>query len=668
MALNPLNPRQSEALKYVDGPLLVLAGAGSGKTSVITRKIAYLIQEVGYSAKNIAAVTFTNKAAREMKERVVKLLGSQASTGLTVSTFHNLGLNIIRQEYKHLGLKSNFTIFDDQDCLELLKELTHESIASNKSELMQLQSKISNWKNDMLDPQQALASARGRDEQGYAQVYIKYERMLRAYNSLDFDDLILLPTLLFKENDAVREKWQNKIRYLLVDEYQDTNTAQYVLVKLIVGDYAKFTVVGDDDQSIYSWRGAQPENLALLKDDFPHLKVVKLEQNYRSFGRILKAANAVISNNPHVFEKELWSDKQYGEIIRVMQANDEEHEAQLVATELLNQKARRKAKFSDFAILYRGNHQARAFEKALMHYRVPYKVTGGQSFFARAEIKDVMAYLRLWVNPDDDNAFLRIVNTPKREIGPTTLEKLSHYATQHNISLFHACTEQGLEQHIQGRGINALKRFADFMLRAEDNIKRGESIEAIREAVSSMGYESYLYEICGNPKAAEFRWGNVQDLIGWVGQMLEEEKTLDRVITKLLLRDMMERQKEDEETDEVQLLTLHASKGLEYLHVFMVGMEEELLPHKSSIESGDIEEERRLTYVGITRAQQTLIFTMAAKRKRYGEMLPCEPSRFLNEIPAEDIDWSNQPQQLTAEEKQKKNLDHIAQLKAMLGD
>jgi len=667
MALNPLNPRQSEALQYVDGPLLVLAGAGSGKTSVITRKIAYLITDIGYSPKNIAAVTFTNKAAREMKERVVKLLGSQSTAGLTVSTFHNLGLNIIRQEYKHLGLKSNFTIFDDQDCMELLKELTHESVASNKSELMQLQSKISNWKNDMLSPSEALAKARGRDEQNYAQVYMAYERMLKAYNSLDFDDLILLPTILFKENDEVRQKWQNKIRYLLVDEYQDTNTAQYILVKLIVGDNARFTVVGDDDQSIYSWRGAQPENLALLKDDFPQLKVVKLEQNYRSHGRILKAANSVISNNPHVFEKELWSDKQYGEIIRVMQAKDEEHEAQMVATELLNQKAKRKAKFQDFAILYRGNHQARAFEKALMHYRVPYKVTGGQSFFARAEIKDIMAYLRLWVNPDDDNAFLRIVNTPKREIGPSTLEKLSHYANQRKCSLFHACTESGIEEHIQGRGVNALRRFAEFMLRAEDNIKRGESEESIRGAIASMGYEAHLYEICGNPKAAEFRWGNVQDLIGWVGNMLEEEKTLDRVITKLLLRDMMERQQEEEETDEVQLLTLHASKGLEYHHVFMVGMEEELLPHKSSIESGDIEEERRLTYVGITRAQISLIFTMAEKRKRYGEMLPCEPSRFLNEIEAEDIEWNTKSKQLTEDEKREKNLEHLASLRAMLG-
>jgi ATP-dependent DNA helicase Rep len=668
MALNPLNPRQNDALKHVEGPLLVLAGAGSGKTSVITRKIAYLIQTVGYSAKNIAAVTFTNKAAREMKERVVKLLGSQASKGLTVSTFHNLGLNVIRQEYRHLGLKSNFTIFDDIDCMELLKELTHDAIASNKAELMQLQSQISSWKNAMLNAHDALAQAKNRDEQNHAQVYIKYERMLRAYNALDFDDLILLPSLLFKENEEVRQKWQRKIQYLLVDEYQDTNTAQYILVKMIVGDQARFTVVGDDDQSIYSWRGAQPENLALLKDDFPQLRVVKLEQNYRSHGRILKAANQVIANNPHVFEKALWSDKQYGEPLRVIRANDEEHEAQMVTAELITQKNKRKAKYGDFAILYRGNHQARALEKALMNMHVPYKVTGGQSFFSRAEIKDAMAYLRLWVNPDDDNAFLRIVNTPKRDIGPTTLEKLSLFATENNMSMFHACTQPALEQHIKGRGVKALTRFADFMLRTEDDAKRGETIDVIKDAFRDMGYETYLYEIASNPKAAQFRWGNVQELLQWVGSMLEDEKSLEKVVSKLLLRDMMDRQKDDEETDEVQLLTLHASKGLEYPHVFMVGMEEELLPHKSSIESGDIEEERRLTYVGITRARETLIFTMAAKRKRYGEMITCEPSRFLTEIPADDLIWPSRNKALTEDEKREKSMAHIANLKAMLGD
>ncbi len=424
-----LNPRQDEAVKYVSGPCLVLAGAGSGKTRVITNKIAYLVQQCGYKARNIAAVTFTNKAAREMKERVGQTLGKAESRGLMVSTFHTLGLNIIRREYKQLGLKAGFSLFDDQDQLALLKELTEKQLDGDKDLLRQLTSTISNWKNDMLSPDQAKAQALGEQQQLFAFCYEMYQKQMQAYNALDFDDLILMPVLLLRANEEVRQRWRNRIRYLLVDEYQDTNSSQYELVKLLVGERGRLTVVGDDDQSIYSWRGAKPQNLVLLGQDFPNLRLIKLEQNYRSTSRILRAANILIANNPHVYDKSLFSEIPDGEKLKVILANNEDHEAEKVTAEIIAHKFLNRTEYRDYAILYRGNHQSRLIEKSLMQNRVPYKLSGGTSFFARAEIKDIMAYLRVLVNPDDDNAFLRIVNTPRREIGPATLEKLGSYAT-----------------------------------------------------------------------------------------------------------------------------------------------------------------------------------------------------------------------------------------------
>ncbi len=422
-----LNPGQQQAVEFVTGPCLVLAGAGSGKTRVITNKIAHLIRGCGYQARHIAAVTFTNKAAREMKERVGQTLGRKEARGLMISTFHTLGLDIIKREYAALGMKANFSLFDDTDQLALLKELTEGLIEDDKVLLQQLISTISNWKNDLKTPSQAAASAIGERDRIFAHCYGLYDAHLKACNVLDFDDLILLPTLLLQRNEEVRERWQNKIRYLLVDEYQDTNTSQYELVKLLVGSRARFTVVGDDDQSIYSWRGARPQNLVLLSQDFPALKVIKLEQNYRSSGRILKAANILIANNPHVFEKRLFSELGYGTELKVLSANNEEHEAERVTGELIAHHFVNKTQYKDYAILYRGNHQSRVFEKFLMQNRIPYKISGGTSFFSRPEIKDLLAYLRVLTNPDDDSAFLRIVNTPKREIGPATLKKLGEY-------------------------------------------------------------------------------------------------------------------------------------------------------------------------------------------------------------------------------------------------
>ncbi|BCK18709.1 DNA helicase Rep [Vibrio cholerae] len=666
-----LNPRQDEAVKYVSGPCLVLAGAGSGKTRVITNKIAYLVQQCGYKARNIAAVTFTNKAAREMKERVAQTLGKGESRGLMVSTFHTLGLNIIRREFKALGLKAGFSLFDDQDQLALLKELTEKQLDGDKDLLRLLLSTISNWKNDMLTPPQAKAMAKGEQQQLFAHCFELYQKQMQSYNALDFDDLILLPVLLLRSNEEVRQRWQNRIRYLLVDEYQDTNTSQYELVKLLVGERGRLTVVGDDDQSIYSWRGAKPQNLVLLGEDFPSLKLIKLEQNYRSTSRILRAANILIANNPHVYQKALFSELAEGEKLKVILANNEDHEAERVTAEIIAHKFLNRTEYRDYAILYRGNHQSRLIEKSLTQNRVPYKLSGGTSFFARAEIKDIMAYLRVLVNPDDDNAFLRIVNTPKREIGPATLEKLGSYANMRGKSLFTASFELGLEQHLSGRGLENLRRFTEWLVAIADNAERGNTVEAVRALVRDIRYEDWLYETSASPKAAEMRMKNVSDLYSWIVADLEgdnpdqQEKTLKEVVQRLTLRDMMERGEENDDSDAVQLMTLHASKGLEFPYVYLIGAEEGILPHQTSIDEENVEEERRLMYVGITRAQRELTFMVCKERRQFGELIKPTQSRFLDELPQEDLEWEVKKKPVTQEERMAKGQAHIANLRAM---
>lgn len=666
-----LNPRQDEAVKYVSGPCLVLAGAGSGKTRVITNKIAYLVQQCGYKARNIAAVTFTNKAAREMKERVAQTLGKGESRGLMVSTFHTLGLNIIRREFKALGLKAGFSLFDDQDQLALLKELTEKQLDGDKDLLRLLLSTISNWKNDMLTPPQAKAMAKGEQQLLFAHCFELYQKQMQSYNALDFDDLILLPVLLLRSNEEVRQRWQNRIRYLLVDEYQDTNTSQYELIKLLVGERGRLTVVGDDDQSIYSWRGAKPQNLVLLGEDFPSLKLIKLEQNYRSTSRILRAANILIANNPHVYQKALFSELAEGEKLKVILANNEDHEAERVIAEIIAHKFLNRTEYRDYAILYRGNHQSRLIEKSLTQNRVPYKLSGGTSFFARAEIKDIMAYLRVLVNPDDDNAFLRIVNTPKREIGPATLEKLGSYANMRGKSLFTASFELGLEQHLSGRGLENLRRFTEWLVAIADNAERGNTVEAVRALVRDIRYEDWLYETSASPKAAEMRMKNVSDLYSWIVADLEgdnpdqQEKTLKEVVQRLTLRDMMERGEENDDSDAVQLMTLHASKGLEFPYVYLIGAEEGILPHQTSIDEENVEEERRLMYVGITRAQRELTFIVCKERRQFGELIKPSQSRFLDELPQDDIEWEVKKKPVTQEERMAKGQAHIANLRAM---
>lgn len=667
--MSRLNPRQQEAVNYVGGPLLVLAGAGSGKTSVITRKIAYLVQECGIRAQYIVAVTFTNKAAREMKARVGTLLRGAEGRGLTVSTFHNLGLNIIRKEHARLGYKPGFSIFDESDIKALLTDIMQKEYAGDEG-ADEVKNYIGSWKNDLILPEEALANARNPKEQTAAVVYLHYQRTLKAYNAVDFDDLILLPVKLFQENPDILEKWQQRVRYMLVDEYQDTNASQYLLVKMLVQHRAQFTVVGDDDQSIYAWRGARPENLMQLKDDFPSLKVVMLEQNYRSTSRILKCANVLIANNPHVFEKQLWSEMGVGDPIRVIRCRNEDAEAERIAMEILTLHLKTERPYSQFAILYRGNHQAKLMELKLQHHQVPYRLSGGTSFFGRQEVKDLMSYFRLLVNPDDDNAFLRVINVPRREIGSTTLEKLGNYATERKISMYAAADEIGLAEHLDSRYTERLLRFKRFMDKVRQQCAQTDPIAALRSMVMDIDYENWIRQNASSDKVAEFRMGNVWFLIDALKNTLERdedgEMTIEEAIAKLVLRDMLERQQEEEEgADGVQMMTLHASKGLEFPYVFIMGVEEDILPHRSSIEADTIEEERRLAYVGITRARQNLAMTFAAKRKQYGEIIDCAPSRFLDELPQEDLQWEGM-EDTPVEVKAVRGNTALADIRAML--
>ncbi len=668
-----LNPAQHDAVTYISGPCLVLAGAGSGKTRVITNKIAHLVRECDVPARHIVAVTFTNKAAKEMKERVAQSLDKREARGLKVSTFHTLGLNIIRKYTHLLGLKAGFSLFDDKDSFALLKDLTEEVFEGDKDQIRLLQNCISNWKNDLILPEQLAKRAANDGEKQFAHFYERYQSHLKAYNALDFDDLILLPTLLLKHNETARQKIQSNIRYLLVDEYQDTNTSQYILVKLLVGERSRFTVVGDDDQSIYSWRGAQPKNLQLLKQDFPRLKVIKLEENYRSSGRILHCANILIQNNPHIFDKTLRANLQYGEPLKIVIARNEEHEGERVVAELLAHKFMNATSFGDYAILYRGNHQARVFEKILMNNKIPYKISGGTSFFDRTEVKDIMAYFRVLVNADDDNALLRIINTPNRGIGRTSLEKIGQFANEKQIGLFAAICDSDLQSVLTPQAWQATSQFARMMVEASDNADRGDTVAVIRDLIKQIDYEAWLFEHAASPKAAEMGMANISTLYGWVTDMLKGSETdapmtLLEVVNRLILRDMMERGEDEGAGNQVQLMTLHASKGLEFPYVFLVGMEEGLLPHQSSIDEDNVEEERRLAYVGITRAQRELTFSISRERRQFGEIIQPEPSRFLYELPQDDVEWEFKKPTKTAEQRKAVGAVGIANLKGLLGD
>jgi|SaaInl5LU_22_DNA_1037371.scaffolds.fasta_scaffold06069_4 ATP-dependent DNA helicase Rep len=640
-----LNTQQKEAVNYTDGPSLVLAGAGSGKTMVITKKIAHLLNNLDYSPRQITAVTFTNKAAREMDSRIRMMIGTKACRGLRICTFHRLGLDILNADLGAAGFRKGFSIFDGEDALKLIGDLGLKETDSEQLDIAR--NLISHWKNQLLTPQQAISVAADDSEFRAAKLYVRYQEALKTYNAVDFDDLIYLPVKLLQEDPHICNKWQLRMRHLLIDEYQDTNQAQYELVKILVQYHQKFTAVGDDDQSIYTWRGARPENLVDLGEDYPNLKVIRLEQNYRSTGRILKCANQVIKNNTHLFEKTLWSELGAGEPINLIRHKTDEQELDWVVEDIQYRMATKHRSFRDFAVLYRGNHQSRLLEMKLQGNGVPYNISGGTSFYSRSEIKDVMAYLRLLINPEDDAALLRIINTPRRQIGPKTVAQLSDYVRQHRGSLLQGCTELGLTDFVNEPGLSRLREFGRWLERKTMLAETKDTLSIIRELLNDIDYEGWLFESSSSPKSAEARWRNVNFLVESIGKTIsngdgdnenEGAETLAEAVARTQLKDMLENLAEASADDRVSLMTLHASKGLEFKEVYLIGVEEGILPHQNSLEEDKLEEERRLFYVGITRAQERLTLSLSGARKRFGEVTGTTASRFLDELPEDELD------------------------------
>ena len=635
-----LNAAQELAVSHLGGPCLVIAGAGSGKTRVITHKIARLLR-VGYAPGEIAAITFTNKAAAEMRERARDLLDDRkAAQQLVICTFHALGVRILREDAEVLGLKPQFSILDSDDVAGLLRE------AGGTTEIKQARAwqwRISQWKSALLQPQQAAQQAADAEELQAARVWERYQQALAAYQAVDFDDLMVLPLRLLQQHATVRSRWNQRLRYILVDEYQDTSDAQYQLLRLLAGQDARFTAVGDDDQSIYGWRGATLDNLRRLPEDYPDLRIVKLEQNYRSTNAILRAANAVIASNPKLYPKRLWSEHGEGEPVQLREADSEDDEAECIVARLQALRGGRGCKWSEAAVLYRANHQSRPIEQALRRANIPYVVSGGQSFFERAEIKDVCAYLRLLANTDDDPAFLRAVTTPRRGIGASTLKSLGAFASQWKVSMFEALFRDAVVAAVGARQSDALREFARLLHDIEWRERSEPAGELLRELLQAIGYEAWLQDSADNPREAAQRWSNVNDLCDWIGRKAAEDGVgLKRIAqTVALITQLGER---GQQQDAVTLSTLHAAKGLEWPHVWLAGCEEGMLPLYSDerpLSDAGLEEERRLMYVGVTRARQTLTLSHCRKRRGRGRGgRACEPSRFLvelrSELPATD--------------------------------
>ncbi|APW40009.1 ATP-dependent DNA helicase Rep [Rhodoferax koreense] len=649
-----MNVAQQEAVNYLHGPCLVLAGAGSGKTRVITHKIGRLIQ-TGMPPKKIAAITFTNKAATEMRERAKALIGREAKD-VVICTFHALGVRMVREDGHRVGLKPQFSILDADDVTGILKDAGGSSdIATART----WQWTISKWKNMGLNAEQALAQAADDNERITAVIMSRYEERLTAYQSVDFDDLISLPLRLLRDHEEVRSKWQDVLGHVLVDEYQDTNATQYEVLKHLVGERARFTAVGDDDQSIYGWRGATLDNLKKLPIDFPQLKVIKLEQNYRSTSAILRAANNVIGPNPKLYPKTLFSELGEGEPVRVVDADNEEHEAERAVARIQGLRVNSQhQEFRHFAILYRANHQAKPFEKALRKAAIPYKVSGGTGFFDRAEIKDLCAWFRLWINNDDDPAFLRCITTPKRGIGHTTLGKLGEFATQYKLSLFESLFSASLASLLPAKAMDGLHEFGryvtDLEYQARRTIGAEDSLAFMLQWLKDIDYEKHLYDGEDSEKVAAARWTNVLEFCDWMaaragGQTdedsgtttIRETKSLLEVAQTIALLSSINQKEKD--ADVVTLSTLHASKGLEWPHVILAGVTEGMLPFKldddegrQQVVSDDItqrlQEERRLMYVGITRAQRSLAVSWTRKKKKGREMVTAQPSRFIKEM------------------------------------
>ncbi len=657
-----LNAQQRLAVEYADGPLLVLAGAGSGKTSVITQKIAWLVTRHGVPADRIAAITFTNKAAREMRERVARLLPATAAGALTVCTFHALGLKFLHVEHERAGLGRHFSVLDADDVAAIIKELAPKDI--KPAGLWQLKSLLSRVRCAGLTPAESMAAARSPREIEAATIHALYEKRLKAYNAVDFDDLIRLPLGVLEGDAGACAVWRERLCYLLVDEYQDTNDAQYRLLKCLAGPRGAFTCVGDDDQSIYAWRGANPENLDQLAHDYPQLRVIKLEQNYRSGKRILRAANALIARNPHAHAKRLWSEHPEGPPIRVLECKNSDMEAERVAGIASHLAQKFKARWNEFAILYRGNHQARALEKALRMAGVPYHLSGALSFLDRAEVKDILSYLRLATNGRDDAAFLRIVNVPRREIGATTLEKLGQLAAARHLPMLQAARSDTVLQQLAPRPAAALAGFVALIDSLRHAAGHGDAAQLVEHVIRRTRYAEHVAAETRQPALRDRRLANLEELAGWF-QAMGKGGTGGDLAAQLALLGHVDR---EDAGNAVRLMTLHAAKGLEFRFVFIVGCVEGTLPHEGAIEEGRLDEERRLMYVGITRAREMLTLTWPRHTRRFGEIMANQPSRFLEELPQADLHWQGRDPEADAEVARESAQVHLARLRALLSD
>ncbi len=647
--LNGLNPEQQEAVKHTDGPLLIMAGAGSGKTRVLTHRIAYLLVEKQVSPWNILAITFTNKAAREMRERVNSITGP-VSEDIWISTFHSMCVRILRRDGDRIGINRNFTILDSGDQLTVIKKILKEqNVDPKKFEPRGILGSISSAKNELETPEDYKANAKGPYESVVADAYEQYQKQLRKNQALDFDDLIMRTITLFKKVPEVLEFYQRKFQYIHVDEYQDTNKAQYILVKLMAEKYQNLCVVGDSDQSIYRWRGADIQNILSFEKDYPSARAIFLEQNYRSTKKILQAANVVIENNTNRKPKKLWTDNDDGSHITYYQANDEHDESRFVTGKILDMVNTGQRTNSQIAILYRTNAQSRVIEEILNKSNIHYNIVGGTKFYDRKEIKDVLAYLRLIANPDDDISLLRIVNVPKRGVGASTMDKVAQYAANQDISIFTALQE--VEQiGLSARFTKTLKSFGNQMANWSQMQEYLAVSELVEEVIDKSGYRDALRN--ENTIESQTRLENIDEFLS-VTQEFEkasEDKSLIAFLTDLALVADIDKLDEDEgeQREAVTLMTLHSAKGLEFPVVFLIGMEEGVFPHSRSLfEEEEMEEERRLAYVGITRAEEELFLTNSRLRTLYGKTNANPVSRFIGEIPEELLEKQGQEKPAT---------------------
>ncbi len=670
-AITNLNPRQKEAVLHTEGPLLILAGAGSGKTRVITMRAAYLLHK-GALPSSVLAVTFTNKAAREMKERVRSMLRGESGGAPVISTFHSLCLNILRREIGRLGYRRDFTIYDTSEQISLLRNILSDIRFYDKTfKIEAVLERISRSKNDFAPPPGTASREEDKIGEVTERLYPKYHEALQTLNAVDFDDLLLLTLKLFREHPEVLQKYRKRFRYLMVDEYQDTNRVQYEFIRLLAGERKNVCVVGDDDQSIYGWRGAHIGNVLDFGKDFPGAVVIRLEQNYRSTGHILKAANSVIKNNRKRMEKTLWTAGKEGPKVALFIAADGEAEAKWVAARISMLRIEKNLRFEDFAVIYRANLFSKPFEEELRRLRIPYSVVGGTSYFERREIKDLTAYLKIIANPRDDLSLLRAANIPKRGLGPSATGKLSDFAKNDSLPLLDAFKRADEIEGLGEKQAASAKGLADLIGRYRSDLtQKGSMGRGFKRLTEEINYTDFIRELYKTPEASARKLENLDDFIASLSRYESEETdpSLQGFLETLALTDMLS-EKEEKAGGGVTLISFHSSKGLEFPVVFIVGVEEEILPHRKSADSPEsVEEERRLFYVGITRAMKELYITRAGYRIKYGKVLPSPPSRFISEIDDELLQRIDGTEKPDPKDEEHFARESMARIKAILGD